>query len=312
VVGSTSNLLLIPIPFLIALWIFPRYVIQTSPKCLNLTRIRQRILPKRQALLARYFSASELKRLQETREQLERNRLAGDISVNDYQVLKSELEAQTSQSEKDSDFDEQHKLKDVIIGVGLAGTQWTNGLWAARKGLIVSLFFSALYLWERLQRFVELPTAFRLLEIIFPLLVFFSYWLVCAFFFGYFFTCFRGNSGLRKGLNVACAVILCLFPIWLFSFSSPLALFLRAGQTFLFFSFLGFIADYQIFREALGDKFEWRKLTQFEEIANFTAFASVLIAGLGTTAGKAVTGHFDVIIKDLVDMTFQKLPKLPF
>jgi hypothetical protein len=312
VVGSTPNLGLIPIPFLIALWIFPRYVIDPATKCWALDRVRKIVVSRRPKLLERHLSTAALKDLHESREQLEKNRLAGDISHNDYLEIREELEQRIARYEKDSAFDEKTELKDVVVSTGLSRTSWMSGMLAVRKGTVAALIFSAFYLWDLLQRTIGQPKPYRLLEIIFPLVAFCCYWVVCAFFFGYFFSCFRGISGLRKGLNVSGAVIICLLPIWLFSFSSPLAIFLRAGQTFLFFTFMGFTSDYQIFRQSLGKNFRWRKLTQFQEITNFTAFASVLITGVGTTAGKAVTGHFDEIVKDLVDMAFQQLPRLPF
>jgi hypothetical protein len=87
---------------------------------------------------------------------------------------------------------------------------------------------------------------------------------------------------------------------------------LRAGQVFLYFTSLGFLADYHIFSSSMGKEFEWKKLAQFENLADYTAFASVFATSLGTTASQAIAGHLDTTLRELVTLAFQQLPKLPF
>lgn len=312
VVGSTPNWFMIPVPFLLALFIFRRYVIQTPiGKCFAVEKVRERAWSDRRGMLERYFSAKGLTQLRQTYEELDKNRLAGEVSDADYQILKSELEGRINECEKDAKITNHVDVRDVVAAIGPFKTNWENAVWAVKRGFILALLFSTLYLWNLLQIETWPPEPYYWLKIVSSSGAFFSYWIVCAFFFGYFFICLRGDSGLQKGVYVSTAVILCLTPIWLISLTSPISLFLRGGQTFLFFTLLGLLSDYQVFRKALGERFGWKKFMQFEEVANFSAFATVMITSIGTTTQSAVTGNFNKVIQDFVNMAFQHLPKIP-
>lgn len=310
-VGATPNLFLIPVPFFIALWIFPRYVIQSPSTCQDVDSIRSDVFVKRKEKLKTIIRPSESRRLQESLEQLERNVLAGEVSSDEYGRLKTEIENRLSKIRQDNVLQNELKVEDVVVGIGLRKTNWENGKWAAIRGALLALPFSGLYLWELLQRTTWPLQAYFLLGLVIPLITFIAYWTVCAFFFGYFFPYLRGKSGLRKGLIVSASVILCLLIVWILSLSSSYALFLRVGQTFLFFTLLGLWSDYKSFRDAVGAEFNWKEFAQFEYIPSLAAFGSIALASLSTAVNSVMQDHYQLIIRQLVGMVSQQFPQLP-
>jgi hypothetical protein len=93
VVGSTSTLFMIPIPFFMALWVFRRWVVpKQAGYLLEVDRLRTGIWQDRRGALQTYYSTEKLSQLRQTIETLENNRLTGAVSDADYRVLKGELE----------------------------------------------------------------------------------------------------------------------------------------------------------------------------------------------------------------------------
>ncbi len=310
-VGSTSNVLMMPIPFLLALWVFPRYVLDSPDRCQKIDSIRNDIFTNRVQRLKTVVGPSDLKMLRDSLEQLEKNMLAGEVLEVDYQRLKSTIEGRLQQINLDNSLQDDLEVEDVVIGIGLRKTNWENGKWAAICGFLLTLPFSVLYLWELLQRTSSVQQSYSLLGLAVSLTTFVAYWTLCGFFFGYFFPYIRGKSGLRKGLILSSAIIACLLIVWVLSLSSFYAFFLRVGQTFLFFTVLGVWSDYLIFRKDIGAEFNWKDFTQFEYIPSLAAFASVALASLSTAANSVMQDQYQSIIKQFIGMVSQQLPRLP-
>jgi hypothetical protein len=111
---------------------------------------------------------------------------------------------------------------------------------------------------------------------------------------------------------LATSISFCLFPVWLISFTEPMALFLRAGQTFLFFILLGVWAfDYRIISQALGKEFQLKHLFKLQDISSLTAFASVIISNLGVAITSLMTGQFNNVLTQLLKAITTHVPIPP-
>lgn len=313
VVGSSTNIFLVPIPFFLALIVFPRYVIESPAKYSQFASARTDVLGDREAKLKSVLDRSRLTRLRESWDQLEQNHLAGVVTDKDFQKRKDALDSEIKGLEAPLKLQDDLPLESVVVSIGPQGTNWQNGLWAARRGLAIALPFSLLYLWQLWQIAPTPRPPYFWLSLASPLLTFLAYWTVCAFFFGYFFPYIRGKSGLRKGLIVSTGAILCLAFVWAFSLSSFSALFLRIGETLLFFTLLGVWSDYLIFHRTLGKGFKWKEFTQFEHIPTLAAFTSVFLASFSTAATSVMRNQFEFVLKQLVEMVATQLyiPPLP-
>ncbi len=310
IVGSTPNVFLLPLPFFIALWVFPRYVMEKSSRWDEIDSIRDDLYSNRKEKLKKVIRP-ESKRLEEGLEQLERNFLSGEVTDDEYKKLKKQIEQDLEKIRSESTLLANLQVQEVVIGIGVEKTNWKNGKWAALRGTLLALPFASLYLWELLQRSTWPPQPYFLLGLIIPLVTFVAYWTVCAFFFGYFFPYIRGNSGLRKGLTVATLIIVCLLLVWILSLSNAYALFLRAGQTFLFFTLLGTWSDYLSFRKAMGTEFNWKQFAQFEYIPSLAAFGSMVLASFSAAVNSVMQDQYQSVVKQLVGMVIQQVPRFP-
>jgi len=89
-------------------------------------------------------------------------------------------------------------------------------------------------------------------------------------------------------------------------------LFLQVGQTFLFFTILGFWAfDLCVLRDELGELFEWKAIIKLEDVPSLAAFTSIAFGSLGAAASSVLTGQFDTVFTQVVKLVFQQLASLP-
>lgn len=315
VVGSTPNWFIIPVPLLLALKLYPVLVIQPAEKRYGVNLIKNRIYEERSSLLQRILSTDFAQNFRSSLEQLRKKINSGDLSPTEFEKRKSEIEDYAARLEQEQVLPYGLKTKNVVLNFGPHETDWENGVYAVRRGLIIALPFLIVYLWTFLLEQRRSGQAYLLLWVAIRLIDFLSGWVVSAFFFGYFFSYIRGDSGLKKGLHVAATVIICLTPVWFLYGSSTVELaatFLRAGQIFLFFTILGIWAfDYRIFRDSLQEKFSWKKFTQFGDMPSLTAVASVLITSVGVAVSSVLSGQFTTVVSQLVSVLFPQLPALP-
>lgn len=315
VVGATPNWFIIPIPLLLALKLYPMLVIQPAENRYGVNLVKNRIYEERSSLLHRALSIDFAQNFRSSLEQLHKKINSGDLTPTEFEKRKSEIEDYAARLEQEQALPYGLKTKNVILNFGPYETDWENGVHAVRRGLIIALPFLIVYLWTFLLEQRRSGQAYLLLWLTIRLVDFLSGWVVSAFFFGYFFSYIRGDSGLKKGLNVAATVIICLTPVWFLSGSSTVELaasFLRAGQIFLFFTILGIWAfDYRIFRDSLQEKFSWKTFTQFGDMPSLTAVASVLITSVGVAVSSVLSGQFTTVVSQLVSVLFPQLPALP-
>jgi hypothetical protein len=312
VVGVAAQWLFIPLPFLLAIWVYPHMVVKPRAlrESIDEDDVKSIVFSGRREGLLRLLSGQSSKLLDAWLE-LEEKLIAGEMTHEAYDKKRVELESRITQAGQNNLLPHGLTWKELALNFGPYRTNFDNGLWSARHALILTFPFVVLYLWEALQREAGLGKPYLPFYLFSRTLIYFADWFAAGFFFGYFFPYLRGDSGLKKGLFVASAVVFCLLPTWLFSLTDTTALFLRAGQTFLFFSLLGLLAfDFYTLRDELKELFDWRKLVEIQDMPTLTAFASVALGSLGVTVTSVLTGQFESVFTQIVKLVFQQLPTL--
>jgi hypothetical protein len=310
VIGSNVQIFLIPIPLFIALWVFPRQVVIPCSQWKLLDEIRNEVSAKRDKQLLQLLTETTTR---QARLRLQEKLIGGDLTRAEYDQKRNEIEDYVAEQEGGDKMKHDYRLRDLLLNFGLFGTNWANGKWSAKHGLILVTPFSVFYVWELLQRAkVPVQPPYRPLYLACQLLIYFTGWYISGFFFGYFFPYLRGKTGLKKGASVAAGAIFCLLPVWVINLSEPIALFLQVAQIFLFFTILGFWAfDVSVLRDELGELFGWKAILKIEDVPSLAAFASVAFGSLGAAANSAMTGQFDTILTQVVKLVFQQLSSLP-
>jgi hypothetical protein len=315
-VGTTPNLFMIPIPFILSIWVFKHLLVHDFRKCGDLDLVNKEVVNDRRRLIGDVLSYETAQRFQADIEKLKDKVTSGDMTLKEFEDRKSDIEKYAYDKELASTHVNGLHAKTTVLGIGPHTEDWRNGRWCLRWGAALIAPFLVAYLLLLLLR----PTGFS--ESLFGLMFGFNQvltfvvdWLLAAFFFGYYFRYIRGNSGLEKGLRTACAVIICLLPTWVTDVSTKtdlIGVFFRAGQTFLFFTLLGMGAfDYATFRNALRDQFRWRTFARFGNMPSFTAVVSVLITSIGVGLTSVVTGQFTDLLTNLLNAAFQQTPSPP-
>jgi hypothetical protein len=312
VIGTTANWFMIPIPFILALILYPRLLAVPSEKVYAVNFVKPLALRRRRWLLDRVFDLSLSKRLLSSVDQMEKDIASGDLDPEEFVKRRQKLETYAEGVRQDNDFFDDLKAKDLALSLGPHPTNWDNGVHALKRGFIISLPFLLLYLLTFLIKQIRLDSSFVFLWTALRIITFVLDWALYAFFFGYFFNQLQGESGLKKGLRVALVVIACLFPVWLASGFSSVELsatFLRAGQIFLFFTVLGVWAfDYHTFRITLKEHFSLKRFTQFGDMPRFVAVASVLLTSAGVAFSSVLKGRFLEVVAKLVSAIFPEIP----
>jgi hypothetical protein len=310
VIGTTANWFLVPIPFLLALKLYPALLALPPERVRALNGLKPQAIENRRWFLDSIFELSQSERLLSSTKDMEKEIATGDLTIDDFLQRRVELENYAAGVRQKTSLPHGLEARDAL-SLGPHPTNWLNGLHAVRRGVILSLPFIVLYLLTFLIKQIRLDSPFIFLWTSLRIITFVLEWAVYAFFFGYFFNHLQGESGLKKGLRVAAVVIACLSPVWLMSGVSSVELsatFLRAGQIFLFFTLLGVWAfDYHTFRITLREQFTWKRFAQFGDMPSFTAVASVLLTSAGVAFSSVLSGRFLELVTHLVSAIFPEV-----
>ncbi|HXM35141.1 MAG TPA: DUF6185 family protein, partial [Pyrinomonadaceae bacterium] len=313
VIGTTTNWFIVPIPFLLALSLYPALLAAPPTRVDLLNKLKPRVISGRRWLLDRVFELSFSERLMSSMDQMEKKIVSGDLAIEEFLARRAKLENfAAGVREAAHDLSEEMETSELALSLGPYETNWLNGWHAVKRGLLISLPFLVFYLMTFVLKQIRLDSPFVFLWTSLRIFTFVLDWAAYAFFFGYFFNQLQGESGLKKGLKVALVVIACLSPVWLISGVSAVELsatFLRAGQIFLFFTVLGVWAfDYHTFRSTLREQFSWKKFAQFGDMPSFTAVASVLLTSAGVAFSSVLKGRFLELVTHLVSGIFPEIP----
>ncbi len=315
-VGSTPNLFMIPIPFILSIWIFKNFLIHDVSKRADLDLVNNEVVTERRSLIEKVLAYETAQQFQADVQKLKDKVTSGDITLKDFEDRKLEIDNYAQDKESASTHGNGLRAKNTVLSIGPSTDDWMNGKWCAKWGARLIAPFLVVYLLLFLLRSTTISAStFGFLFALSQVVTFVADWLIAAFFFGYYFRYIRGDSGLEKGLRTACAVIICLLPTWVTHISSKtdlVGVFFRAGQTFLFFTLLGMGAfDYRTFRKALRDQFRWKTFARFGDMPSFTAVLSVLVTSVGVGLTTVVTGQFKVLLTNLINAAFHQAPGPP-
>lgn len=286
------------LPALLGLALFPTVLLLPPPRREALLAGRSKVL----ALRKRWLEELPVTWLQQMHASLEAlgGKLAkGDLSLDDYRGRVAKLEQQLAEVEKKFSL-EGTAARNLVLAHGPLPGDWENAKLAMRLGIFFSLPVTLAYsAWG-------LTHAFSLKGLGFLLIFYSVNVLASAALFGFFFTCIRGRTGLRKALWASLVTQLCLLPAWLEVLSrthdSTLFLFslLHAMMIFLM---LGLCFDWLVARAAWRDGFRWRDFLGLSGLTTVAASLSLLGASLATTFGAALTGQLSKTVMQLVGMT---------
>jgi len=309
-VGINSTLFMIPIPFILSIWIFKKFIIHDFSKWVDLDNVNNEVVTDRRRLIEGVLAYETAQQFQADVQKLKEKVSSGDMTPKDFEDRKLEIENYAREKELASTHVNGLHAKTTVLGIGPTIDDWSNGKWCFKWGAALIAPFLAAYLLLLLVSSTAFSeTAFRLQFAFNQVLTFVADWLIAAFFFGYYFRYLRGDTGLEKGLRIACGVIVCFLPTWITSISDKtdlLGVFFRAGQTFLFFTLLGIAAlDYKTFRAAFRDQFRWKTFARFGNMPSLTALLSVLVTSIGVTLTTVVTGQFKDLLTSLISAAFQ-------
>jgi hypothetical protein len=311
VIDTSVRWFIVPIPFLLALALYPRFLALPQRKLNALNYLKPVGIRRRRWFLDRVLDLSISRRLLGSVDQMEKKIAAGDLQLEEFLKRRHKLETYAASVEEENNFFYELKAKDLALSLGPNPTDWSNGVHALERGLLISLPFLIFYLLTFFKQ-TRLDSSFFVLSTTLRIFAFVLDWVVYAFFFGYFFNQLQGESGLKKGLRVALVIIVCLSPVWLASGISAVELsatFLRAGQIFMFFTVLGVWAfDYHSFRASFREQFSWKRFAQFGDMPSFTAVASVLLTSAGVAFTSVLKGRFLELVTQLVSAIFPEIP----
>jgi Family of unknown function (DUF6185) len=306
-VGTQLTWLLLPLPFIIALFTF-RFVFAPEKRREAIDSIISTVDKDRPGWKDHVLSMFQVKADEKRLKSLEKRYSDSEILEDEYKAEKKKIEEEIANQpcetklKADRDRKDVIKIKDTMLGIGPEKTNWGNAARAIRYGIRLALpltLISGVNFWTNSE---EALRSYRLLATSSQFLLSLAYWLTAAFFFGYFFNYINGKTGLIKSAYVsACAVIPMAFSTTGLSNFSPYAI---AGL--YFFAGLGLWAfDHCIFKQIFDTEFKWKTFLKIENSPSPGSITSLITAGIGTVISGIIV---QVITFTLIYMFYKSLP----
>ena len=316
IVGTTPHLFLIPLPFILAIWLFSRFLMRKLKERRELAIVSEEVVIGRSQLIQTVIASDTAQQFQANIDKLRDKVLSGDLSLETFEARTTEIESYAKEKELASLLSNGLPARDGVLSVGPYLNNWQNGVWSASRGALLIFPFLCAYLVLLIVRSSTFSLQpYAILFLADQVTTFVFDWLLAAFFFGYFFRDIQGDYGLNKAWRTASLVIICLLPSWLSQISNNIDLisvFFRAVQTFLFFTVLGIWAfDYQTFRRAVGERFRWRTFARFGKVPTLTAAASLVLPGVSLILTTLFTGRIPELIAKLIGTAFPQVSPGP-
>ena len=290
-VGTGSVWFVFPVPLLLALVLFPLLVWNDGNRIQILSANRSVIYQDRAVLLDRacqhaktqwsgggWFGFGLLGLKEDEKKKL-----------NDNKKLRVKLPS-----------GEKMPASDLVFAFGPHSWASDNALQALRTGVWGALIFVVIYAFPS---FIEQPRAgedFPYLWALVRVVSVAGYWLLGAFFLGYFYEMIRGKTGWQKGATLAAAISLAIEPMAFVLAQSTVeysAIVVSVIQRFAFFILVGLLAfDVSTFRLFKTAKTSWHRFPQLSGLSVMQASFSVALAGLGVTLSGAFTGQITTVL----------------
>ena len=331
---GTDNYAFIPIPFLMSLYLYPKFVLEDFQKRIFLGKV-SRFFKEQTLFLRRAFYATGDSKLPDLFQPVREKFLLGEISLREYKSKQRNLKSILVQECLDGkislsgDYDAKISVQELCVNTQTNIERWENGLKFSKYGLLIAHFYVAFYIYGILTNspveffdgsFFSENTYEAFYFLVFRVginaVLFYLRWLASAFFFGYFFIDIRGDSGLKKGVRIALVVIACDLPLWLLQilvsniylsngyFSQILV---TLSQELLFFTLLGILCfDWPLLKNSLRSKFNLDSFLFFEDIPSIATFASTLLISFSTVFSAVATDYFQSFFLDVLTQSQPK------
>jgi hypothetical protein len=284
--GHSASLLFVPVPLLIAWYLFSKWLLlSTYPPMASTTSVLTKLLAERRAQA----------RAEDVEKGLDKKLSEGDLKLHDYKVrlLEAQEEAKSAANALRS---ETGGTEPRVLSNGPESGPFANARIGVLYGFVISLPFQVFTLVGFMRRTY---TDFPILEVAYALVFSTTTWVLMAAVFGYFYHLIRGRNGFEKALCFSLAVVLPSLPLRLIAGESVLerSQLLDMVQVIAFVLVLALVAfDLRTLTRKHRD---WRDLLTLYGFAS-AAYGSTIALAIGSTLASKevllrlwgwVTGH---------------------
>ncbi|MDA4848754.1 hypothetical protein [Hoeflea poritis] len=288
--GMGQVWIVVPVSFLLALLIFPQFVLIRKERILLLKRYGNEIISKRDDYLTIEFDHAK----------------QFVPSASWFGLGLFGLNAEDKQKKREYvplkatiDGGAKVPLAELAFAFGQSDKPFENAVAALRVGAWGALFFVLIYAVPSFSA-TDHGDHFPYLSALSRVVSVGGYWMIAAFFFGYFYDLIRGAAGWKKGMVLALGITLAREPLAILAAQSAAdyaAIGISVIQRFAFFLFIGLLAfDIRTFRAAAGKNIDWRLFPLVAGLSVVEAVVSVAIAGAGVAATTTFTGQLTTVL----------------
>lgn len=302
-VGTGPAWGVVPGPLLLAVGLFVPVVLVSSRRASLLNRFRPQILADRRELLRLAYEHARS--------------LAGPDGFFALKKPKGDAEGPPEKSGPlmvTMPDGTRMQAAEVAFALGPTGQARRDALLALRVGLWGALAFAALYgapAFIQPREYDPFPSLWATIRVLSVA----GYWLLGAFFLGYFYEGIRGRAGWEKGAWLALGISLAEAPFAILNASSGpdfAAAAIAVAQRFAFFIIVGLLAfDQKLFRSAIGHAVEWRMFPRVSGLSVVGAFSSALAASVGVAVSSAVSGQLTTVLALVAQTLLPVSPPAP-
>ncbi len=305
VVGSQLSIYVLPVPFLLALLVYPRLILRPVKERVRYDAIAALSDDARAQRLRDAIAERRLDEVLDAEDQVGTKLGKGEITITDYTSRLAQFGAYVSQRTSELHGYGGLKASQIALAFGPCATDFENGLLALRIAIPFAVV-GALAVIPSAGRSALTDAAF-FITLFASVVAGFGKTALAAFFFGFMFRSIRGPSGLAKGLIVSVAAMLCLLPYW--AVESPAAIIAlgNALAILLLFLTLGFAFDLMTFlrhTRAVTVRGKLRDFSYLEGMPGLTTFATTVAAAAGAAVISVVSGHSSAIAAQAVKLVF--------
>ena len=273
--GHGASILFIPVPFLIAWYIFRYWLMVPEPPAAQ---------PVTGCILARYINERRARsHVEDLRKGLDKKFGQGDLDFSQYKTRLNEAEHDAKYAAA-ALLNEAGTLTPRVFARGAGPDPWSNAKVAVGYGSVIAAPFMVLTLVRMVQSMAN--SVFPIVDLIYALVSSVTSWLFIAALFGYFYHLIRGRNGFEKALAFSLAVVLPAIPLRLIAGELPVdrAQLLDIVEVFAFVLVLALTAfDWRVLQKY---RHGWRELFTVYGLASAAYGSTIALAVASSLGGK--------------------------